>query len=166
MSTRLVCPKFVLSLFFCLALAFAYISPVWAQSASTGALTGVVTDPSGAVIGGATVTLTNMGTGQTRTATTNTNGNYTFSLIPPGTYSIKFEAPGFKTSTVPSVTVNVTETPALNEKLEIGAQTAQITVVAPAETVRPSITPKTAPAVIAKGLPTVSPPEVCPNQAQ
>ena len=136
MSTRLVCPKFVLSLFFCLALAFAYISPVWAQSASTGALTGVVTDPSGAVIGGATVTLTNIGTGQTRTATTNTNGNYTFSLIPPGTYSIKFEAPGFKTSTVPSVTVNVTETPALNEKLEIGAQTAQITVVAPAETVQ------------------------------
>ena len=71
-----------------------------------------------------------------RTATTDASGNYKFSLIPPGTYSLKFEAAGFKTSTVPSVTVNITETPVLNEKLEIGAQTSEVTVEATAETVQ------------------------------
>ena len=115
---------------------FACTSPVWAQSATTGALTGVVTDPSGGVISGATVTLTNTGTGQSRTATTDASGNYKFSLIPPGTYSLKFEAAGFKTSTVSSVTVSITETPVLSQKLEIGAQTSEVTVEATAETIQ------------------------------
>ncbi len=136
MSKFVLRPKFVFSLFFCLALLLACTSPARAQSATTGGLTGVVTDPSGGVISGATVTLTNNGTGAIRTATTDASGNYKFSLIPPGAYSLKFEAPGFKTSTVPSVTVNVTETPVLNEKLEIGAQTSEVTVEATAETVQ------------------------------
>lgn len=129
-------PKSVLSFFFYLTILLACTSPVWAQSATTGALTGVVSDPSGGVISGATVTLTNNGTGQTRTATTDASGNYKFSLIPPGTYSLRFEASGFKTSTISSVTVNVTETPVVSQKLEIGAQTAEVTVEATAETIQ------------------------------
>ncbi len=99
-----------------------------AQSGTTGALSGTVTDPSGAVIAGATVTATNIGTGQARTSTTDANGSYKFSLLQPGSYSVKFSAAGFKTSEVASVTVNATETAVLNQPLAVGAQSEQITV--------------------------------------
>jgi len=82
-----------------------------AQSAGTGALTGTVSDPAGGVVPGATVTLTSTDTNQARTATTGAEGSYKFSLLPPGTYKVRFSATGFKTSEVSSVTVNVTETP-------------------------------------------------------
>lgn len=104
------------------------------QSATTGALTGTVSDPSGAVISGATVTATNVATGQARTVTTDTSGVYKISLLPPGNYSVKFAASGFKTIEVPSVTVNVTETQLVNHALEVGAQTQQITVASTIET--------------------------------
>ena len=67
---RISARVFVFSLFVCLAVLFLCGSPIWAQSGTTGALTGTVTDPSGGVIVGATVTATNIGTGQERTVTT------------------------------------------------------------------------------------------------
>jgi Carboxypeptidase regulatory-like domain/TonB-dependent Receptor Plug Domain len=107
-----------------------------AQSSATGALTGTVTDPSGAVIVGATVTATNTGTGQTRTVTSDATGAYRFSLLPPGNYDVKFSAKGFKTTEVPSITVNVTETPMLNHTLEVGSQSQNVTVQSSAETIQ------------------------------
>jgi Carboxypeptidase regulatory-like domain len=107
-----------------------------AQTPETGALTGTVTDPSGAVIVGATVTITNLGTGQSRTTTTDASGSYKFSLLPPGSYSAKFSARGFKEAQVSSVTVNVTETLVLNRTLEIGAQSEQVTVESAVETIQ------------------------------
>jgi hypothetical protein len=104
-----------------------------AQSAGTGALTGTVTDPSGASIANATVTLTSNATNQGRTTTTGTDGSYKFSLVPPGSYKVDFSATGFKISEVPAVNINVTETPVLDRKLELGAQTEQVTVEANAE---------------------------------
>ena len=136
MSKRLVCPKFVFSLFLCFAVLCACASPMWAQTGTTGALTGTVTDPSGAVISGATVTATSLATSQERTTTSDASGSYKFSLLQAGNYSIKFSAPGFKTSEVPSITVNITETPVLNQKLEIGAQTSEVTVESTVETVQ------------------------------
>ena len=133
---RISARTFVFSLFVCLAVLFLCGSPIWAQSGTTGGLTGTVTDPSGGVIVGATVTATNVGTGQARTDTTDTSGVYKFSLLQPGNYSVKFSASGFKTSQVTSVTVSVTETPVLNQKLEIGAQTEQVTVESTVETVQ------------------------------
>src|SRR5579862_9620685 len=121
---------------FCFLGLFISVSSALAQSASTGALEGTVTDPSGGVISGATVTATNLATGQSRSATTDGNGSYRFSLLPPGNYDVKFSASGFKTAEVPSVTVNVTETPVLNRSLEIGAQTQQVTVESTAETIQ------------------------------
>jgi hypothetical protein len=118
------------------ALLILSTSSALAQTASTGAMTGIVTDPSGAVISGATVTATNLATGQARTETTDASGAYKFSLMPPGAYSVKFSVQGFKTAEVPSVTVNVTETPVLNQKLEIGAQTQEVTVEGTAVTVQ------------------------------
>ena len=112
----------------CLAVFFLCVSVSLAQSGTTGALTGTVTDPSGAIIAGATVTATNIGTGQARTDTTNANGSYKFSLLPAGNYSVKISAAGFKTDQVASVTVNATETAVLNQSLAVGAQSEEITV--------------------------------------
>jgi hypothetical protein len=118
----------VSALLACIAVLFLCASVTLAQSAATGALTGTVTDPSGAIIAGATVTATNIDTGQARTDTSNVNGSYKLSLLPPGAYSVKFSAAGFKTSEVASVTVNATETAVLNQSLSVGAQSEQITV--------------------------------------
>ena len=121
---------FVICLFVTLALS------VMAQTAGTGALTGTVTDSTGAVVPNATVTATSTDTGQTRTATTGSDGSYKFNLLPPGTYRVKFEAAGFQTVEVPSITVNVTETGVLNRGLTVGAQTQEVTVQAEVETIQ------------------------------
>jgi hypothetical protein len=108
-------------------------STLMAQSAGTSGLTGTLTDQSGAAVPNVTVTIVSNDTGQTRTATTGADGTYKFSLLPPGTYRVRFAAAGFKTSEVSSVNLNVTETPQLNRTLEIGQQTEQVTVEATAE---------------------------------
>jgi hypothetical protein len=108
-----------------------------AQSAGTGALTGTVSDPSAAVIANVTVTVTNNDTGQTRTAETSSDGVYTVTLFPPGSNRVTFSANGFKTAQVDAVRINVTETPVLDRRLEVGSQTEQVTVQANAEPLRP-----------------------------
>ena len=110
-----------------------FVPAIMAQSSGTSGLGGVVTDPSGAAVPNVTVTLTSNATGQTRTATTGTDGTYKFQLLQPGDYKVRFAASGFKTSEVGSIQLNVTETPALDRTLEVGAQTDQITVEAAAE---------------------------------
>jgi hypothetical protein len=115
------------------AAGLAFVSlPLFAQSSGTGALTGTVTDPSGAIVPNVTVTLTNADTGQERTVVTGADGVYRFPLIPPGTYKVKFTAGGFKVSEVPSVVVNVAETPVLNQSLEVGQQAESVVVEAEA----------------------------------
>ncbi|MGA9883969.1 MAG: carboxypeptidase regulatory-like domain-containing protein, partial [Candidatus Acidiferrales bacterium] len=118
-----------------LSLIFAASSAL-AQSATTGALTGTVTDPSGGVITNATVTATNLGTGQPRTAVTDTNGSYMLSLLPPGNYGVSFSASGFTTAEVPSITIDVTATSVLNRRLVLGSQAQQVTVEANTETIQ------------------------------
>ena len=103
-------------------------SPLAAQSAGTGALAGILTDPSGAAIPNVSVTLTNLDTNQARSTATTADGNYKFSLLRPGAYRVRFTANGFKTAEVPSVTINVTETPVLDQTLELGSQTEEVTV--------------------------------------
>ena len=63
--------------------------------AETGQVNGTVTDPSGAVVSGAKVTLANNGTGQTRTAQTSANGSYAFTNLQPGNYTVTVEGSGF-----------------------------------------------------------------------
>src|SRR5579862_3318026 len=116
-----------------LAIFIVFAATLAAQSAGTRALTGTVVDPTGAVAPGVNVILISRETNQTRTAITGGDGVYKFSLLPPGNYSVRFSAAGFKTSEVASVTVNVTETPVLDRTLEVGAQTEQVTVEATAE---------------------------------
>src|SRR5262245_60759680 len=63
-----------------------------------GEVTGRVTDPSGAVIPGASLTLTNVNTSAVRNVVTTEPGTYTFASIPPGSYRMRTELPGFKTA--------------------------------------------------------------------
>jgi len=128
--------RFVCSLFACAVLLLSCTAVLHAQTANTGALAGTVTDPSGGVIVGATVTVTNLATGQMRTATTTSTGSYQISLLPPGNYSVRFEAKGFKSLDVPSITINVTESPELDRKLEVGASSEKVTVEATTETIQ------------------------------
>src|ERR1035438_2266516 len=95
---------------------FVVLAPsLMAQTSATGALTGTVTDPTGAVVPNVTVTATNTDTGQVRAVMTGADGSYNFGLLSPGTYRVKFEATGFKGVEIPSVAVAVTETATLNQ---------------------------------------------------
>src|ERR1700689_1230161 len=72
--------------------------PAWAQSASSGTVAGSVSDPSGAVVAGATVTLTDRATNIARTTTTNATGHYYFADVTPGSYDISVSKAGFSTT--------------------------------------------------------------------
>jgi outer membrane receptor protein involved in Fe transport len=136
MQSRLANMKLMCAVVVCiLALCFG-ASSARAQSATTGALSGTVSDPSGAVISNAAVAVTNIGTGQSRNTTTDANGSYVLSLLPPGNYRVTFSASGFTTAAVPSVTINVTSTSVLNRTLALGSQSQQVTVEANAETIQ------------------------------
>ena len=106
-----------------------------AQTSSTGALTGTVTDSSGAVLPNATVTITS-DSGQTQTAKTAPDGTYKFVLLPPGNFQVKFEAPGFEQLIVPKATIAVTETEVLNQTMTIGSQSQQVIVTNEVETIQ------------------------------
>jgi hypothetical protein len=130
MTSKLLA-SFRLSAFLLLSfVALAIAGPLWAQSAGTGSLTGTVTDPSGAIVANVTVTATNAATSQSYPATTGADGVYRFSLLPPGKYNVKFEAPQFKTVESLAATVNVTETTVLNQALRLGGQTQVVQVEA------------------------------------
>src|SRR5260370_15245291 len=94
-----------------------------AQSATSGAVSGTVTDPSGAVVPLATVELTNTDTNAVQTMQTNGSGQYTFTGVRPGAYKITVKMAGFHVSSVPSVIVEVNKSSDIDLKLEVGADT-------------------------------------------
>ncbi len=102
--------------------------------ATTATLVGTVTDSSGAALGHATVTLTNQGTGQAYTHQTNDSGNYEFTFLPPGVYTVKVEDQGFSGSVTKDVqaTVNTTNRTDVALKAGSAAQTVTVTDQAPA----------------------------------
>src|SRR6266403_543836 len=113
-----------------------FVPSLLAQSGSTSALTGTVTDPTGAVIPGVSVTATATATNQARTVLTAEDGVYRIPLLEPGAYRVRFSLAGFKTSEVTAINLTVTETSVLNRTLEVGAQTDAITAEAVAETIQ------------------------------
>src|ERR1700728_2118777 len=100
---------------------------VSAQSVITGGLTGIVTDPSGSVIAGATVNLQNQSTSAVQTTTTGAAGAYQFTLLKPGTYVVTISQTGFKQVTE-TVEVLLGQTALASVKLEVGAASETITV--------------------------------------
>ncbi len=94
---------------------------------STGSIQGTVTDPSGAVLGGVKVTITQESTGRLITTTTTSSGTYASGALTPGDYMVRVEASGFKT-TDESVVVQVNVTASANVKLAVGSSTQVIEV--------------------------------------
>ena len=115
-------------LFFALFLCSA--NSGFAQVTASGALGGTVVDKNGALIKGATVTVTNKATGQTRTATTEDNGEYKIDLLVPGRYDIKAMASGFGDATSENVEVLVGQTNTLNFTMNPGTVTGTVNVTA------------------------------------
>ena len=99
-----------------------------AAQAVTGTILGTITDSSGAVMPGTTVTLRNTGTGLTRTVTTDAAGEYTVPSLPTGKYTVTAELSGFKTVSVPNVDLGVDQHVRINVRLEVGAVEESVTV--------------------------------------
>jgi len=109
---------------FCL-LILACITP--AQSIVTGGISGIVTDPTGAVISGAQLTLKNNATGEAQTVVTSASGDYVFALLKPGQYTLSATKEGFKT-TNRSVNVLLGTTVSANLALEVGSTSTTVEV--------------------------------------
>lgn len=109
--------------------------PVMALAQGTTSLTGSVTDPSGAVVPGSTVAISNTATGFSRTSTTDAAGNYSFLQIPPGEYSILVKKAGFPDTTVNAVRLLVSTPATVNVQFESMSATNQ-TVAVSAEAVQ------------------------------
>src|SRR5580700_2914455 len=118
-------------MFLALALAITFLLSSTLLLAQTnvgnGSIQGSVTDPSGAVVSGAKITITEKSKGVASIRTSDSKGSYTSGSLIPGVYSVRVEAPGFKTTEVP-VTVQVDNTATANVKLEVG-QTSQVVEV-------------------------------------
>src|SRR5438132_1238762 len=122
----------VASKLFLIALAvLVLLGQMFAQGGASGAITGTVLDPSGAVVANADVRIVNQGTGFiARTTKTDANGSFTATLLPVGTYTVNVTSAGFQEAKFPDIAVRVTETTrmearlrplAVQEKIEVQA---------------------------------------------
>jgi hypothetical protein len=105
---------------------------MFAQSTTTGGLTGRVTDPQGAIVTNATVKATNNGTNATVTVTANEDGVYRINNLDPGTYTIEFKAGNFAPSKAQNIVVEVGRSTPVDAKLTVGSAEAQVNVTAEA----------------------------------
>ncbi len=117
------------------------------SSTTVGAQTisGLVTDPSGAVLPGVTVEATNAATRQVRTITTDEGGRYVVANLQPGTYSVTYRLEGFSPVTRPGITLTSDFTAAIDMQLKLGGQSDVITVTAaaPLVDIRSAAAPQT-----------------------
>lgn len=112
-----------------LAASFSFAGVASAQ-VLYGALAGEVVDQTGAVVGGATVTITNTGTNQVRESTSSSDGNYGFQNLLPGRYDVRVSMSGFRTLTRTGIDVSVNNITRLPLALELGQVADQVTVEA------------------------------------
>src|SRR5512134_4112997 len=110
------------------ALALALAAPALAQR-TTGAISGTVKDSSGAVLPGATVSVSGANIVGTQTALTNEHGFYRFLNLPPGDYQVEFNLKGFKTVTRRGIRVSVGGTLEENVALDVSQITETVEVL-------------------------------------
>jgi hypothetical protein len=115
-------------LFISLLFAMAQV-PSPAQSIISGDVTGIVTDPSGAAIPNASVTLTSANTNAAQTATTNAQGSYRFAFVPPGSYRVSVSSTGFQTQQHAGVIVSAGQPTSVNVQLSVAAAKQTVDVV-------------------------------------
>ena len=111
------------------------LTPAFAQTSTTGAVAGVVTDQTGAIVPSATVVLTNVATGAVHQTKTSGSGDYRFDLIPPGNYVISLSQPGFA-RLESHVAVANAQVLGADLKLQLGTNTELINVDAVASTLQ------------------------------
>jgi hypothetical protein len=113
-----------------LATVFLNAAPAFGQNTSSGTIVGTATDPQGAVIGGVTVTLTDVTLKTSRMVPTNDAGGYVFVNVPPGTYSLSASMAGFSTTKIDGLIVSVGTQTTANLKMSIGQTATTIEVQA------------------------------------
>ncbi len=114
----------------CLLAVSAFLAVPAQAQLTVGSVTGTVVDATGAVIPGATVTLTNQSTGVTREQETSSTGSFAFERVRPGAYSLRVSMSGFKTHET-TVEVNIGKVSSLgNVAMQVGATTEVVTVEA------------------------------------
>ena len=113
-------------------LSGAFCDATKAQSPTTGQISGVVKDSSGAVVVGAKITLTNAA-GVNRETSTDAEGHYAFPLLPPGIYKIQVDAKGFQPYVLDRIEVRITEYSEVDAVLSVasGAQSVTVTAAPP-----------------------------------
>jgi carboxypeptidase family protein len=99
----------------------------WSQ-ATTGSISGHVSDPAGKVVQGAQVAIHDVDTGIETTATTDQSGEFDLTALPPGHYTIAVEAPGFATSTIPAFDLNIDQKARFDISMKVGAVTSNVEV--------------------------------------
>ncbi|HEU4508433.1 MAG TPA: TonB-dependent receptor [Pyrinomonadaceae bacterium] len=104
-------------------------SAIMAQSGSTGSIAGTISDPTGAVVSGAAITIKNTATNQEFTTTSADNGTFNVPALISGFYSVTVAAPGFKTAVLQNVKVDVGTPSSVNVALEVGTPTETVQVV-------------------------------------
>src|SRR5262249_38802783 len=109
------------------ALFFLGSIGIWAQ-VGAGSVRGAVTDPSGAVISGANITVTNAGTGATLKLVTDSDGRYAAPGLAVGRYSIQAQAQGFETAVLENIQLAVGEQREANITLAVGQMTQSVAV--------------------------------------
>jgi outer membrane receptor protein involved in Fe transport len=106
----------------------------------TGNIRGTVTDPTGAVVQGATVAARQVETGLSRTTTTDRNGNYVLLELPVGHYHLQVAVKGFQEYVQDGITLNVNETASISPRLAVGSEKEQVVVSADVELIEPTVT--------------------------
>jgi len=109
-------------------LATIFLTTVLAFSSITGSISGIVTDPSGAVISGATVVATDTQTGTKATVTTDAQGFYRFSTLAVGTYGLQVSQVGFKSYTNTGVVIDANSSLRVDVALQVGAINEKVEV--------------------------------------
>src|SRR3954470_768092 len=111
----------------CLLLLLASSPLIWAQESNSSSVSGVVKDPTGAVVSNAAVTAKNTATNTSRSAASNREGYYAIAGLPPGEYELSVQAPGFSQRTN-KLTLAVGQRAAWDVALALGAAEAQVNV--------------------------------------
>jgi hypothetical protein len=104
--------------------------PALAQVGGTGSIEGTVTDPSGGIVPGASVTAINVATGVETASKTTNSGFFVLTTLPAGEYRVTIKAAGFETLNQEHVVVDALATVGLNPKLQVGQASESITVQA------------------------------------
>jgi hypothetical protein len=111
-------PKFLRNAFWLVIAGFVLVIQVFAQGGATGAISGTVVDPTGAVVANAEVRIVNQDTGETtRVTKTDGTGSFVANLLPVGTYTVTVTNPGFSEGKFPDIVVRITETTRMTAKL-------------------------------------------------